>query len=139
MLTAGCHTQLAMFSPVTPILSAGTSDEAAALVLVRVQAIQTVLSALARMAGDAAGPDLQGLGQRAELAAAITDLDPTRLAHVANELDATAAALQAGFLAIEKARSQGHSAQAAALLLHAETRDAFGVTLATARVRPVAM
>lgn len=128
-----------MFSPVTPILSAGTSDEAAALVLARVQAIQTVLSALARMAGEAAAPDLQGLGQRAELAAAITDLDPMRLAHVANELDATAAALQAGFLAIEKARSQGHSAQAAARLLHAEARDAFGVTLAAARLRPVGM
>lgn len=121
-----------MFSPVAPILSAASSDEASAHVLVQVEAIHTVLTVLARMADVAATPDLEGLARQAELSAALADLDPKRVASMTQDLDAIAAALQAGFFAIEKARLRGHPARAAAGLLHAETREAFAATLAAA-------
>ena len=119
-----------MFSPVAPILSAASFDETSAHVLVQVEAIHTVLSVLARMAGLAGAPDRQGLARQAELSAVLADLNPKLLACMTRELDAIAAALQAGFVAIEKARSRGHVAQAAARLLHAEAHQAFVATLA---------
>lgn len=121
-----------MFSPVAPILSASSSDGASAHVLLQVEAIHTVLTVLARMANVVAAPDLEGLSRQAELSAALADLDPKRVASMTQDLDAIAAALQAGFIAIEKARLQGHPARAAAGLLYAETREAFAATLAAA-------
>ncbi len=125
-----------MFSPVTPILSADASDETTAHVLARVEAIHIVLAALARIAGVYAGPDLHGLARQAELAAALLDMSPKHLIHIIRELDAIAAALQAGFVAIEKARSKGHAARPAARLLHAEAREAFAAILAAATGSP---
>lgn len=121
-----------MFSPITPILSATTPDEAAGFVLERVAAIQTVLAAMARIAGARSVPDLHALSSHADLSAALGDMNNRQIAQINRELDAIAAALHAGFVAIENARKRGHAAQAAARMLHAECREAFANTLAAA-------
>lgn len=121
-----------MFSPVTPILPTDAPDDAVGAVLTRVEAIRIVLAALARMAGRSAAPDLHALSRHADLSAALADMDRQHTAHIMRELDAIAAALQAGFVAVEKARARGHAALAATGFLYAECRDAFASTLAAA-------
>ncbi|WP_017672475.1 hypothetical protein [Blastomonas sp. AAP53] len=121
-----------MFSPITPILPAATVDDTTGEVLARVDAIGVVLAALARMAGAAAATGHNGLSRDAELCAALAVMDKQRVARMMVELDGIAAALQAGFVALEKARVRGHQAAAATRLLHAEATDAFAATLAAA-------
>lgn len=123
-----------MFSPISPILPAATVDDTTGEVLARVDAISVVLAALARMAGLAAVADHHGLSRDAELSAALAVTDKQRVARIMLELDGIAAALQAGFVALEKARMRGHQAAAATRLLHAEATDAFAATLAAAAI-----
>lgn len=124
-----------MFSPITPILSAATPGEDVGRVLARVEAINTVLAVLMRMTGSSAAAELHGLDRQADLSAALADMEDQRLTVLTRELDAIAAALQAGFTAMERARARGHAAHAAARLLTTECREAFAATLAEASAR----
>lgn len=118
-----------MFVPIAPIQSDSRFDVEVDSILARVDALATVLHALGRMAGAAGSLPVQSLNQRANLSARLAGRDPLAVAHLACELDAVAAALQAGFAALDRARNRGQRANAAAALLHREAGESLSAIL----------
>ncbi len=121
-----------MFAPLTPIQPDSRAEAAVDSLLARVDAIQTVLHVLGRLAGHSGGPALESLNQRAMLSARLAERETTRLAYIVAELDAVSAALQSGFAALDRARKAGHPAVAAASLLYREASQDFAAILAAA-------
>lgn len=124
-----------MFAPLAPIQPDARRDSAVDSLLARVDAIQTVLTILGRMAGRAPVAALSDLDDRANLAVQLAEQEAGKLAYLATELDAVAAALQAGFAAIESARKQGRRGEAAAAFLQREANSAFAAIIAMAAGR----
>ncbi len=121
-----------MFAPLTPIQPDSRAEAAVDSLLARVDAIQTVLHVLGRLAGHSGGPALESLNQRAVLSARLAERETARLAYIVAELDAVSAALQSGFAALDRARKAGHPAVAAASFLYREASQDFAAILAAA-------
>lgn len=118
-----------MFAPLLPIQPDSRDNAAVDSLLAQVDAIGTVIAVLGRWAGCDSSGSVPGLGERAALAAWLTEADGCATAHVAAELGAIGASLQAGFAAIERARRQGKGASAAAALLQRESCESLAQVL----------
>lgn len=118
-----------MFAPLAPIRSDSQSAAAIDSVLARIDAIGTVLHGLGHMAGQPSVAASGSLDQCALLSARLAERDADAMAHIACELDAIAASLQAGFAALDRARKGGHRAVAAAAFLHREANEHLAATL----------
>lgn len=112
-----------MFAPLLPIQPDSHDSAAVDSLLAQVDAIGTVIAVLGRWAGPDPAGTVPDLGESAALAAWLTEADGSAIAHVAAELGAIGAGLQAGFAAIERAQRQGKRAVAAAALLQRESRE----------------
>ena len=121
-----------MFAPLHPIQPDSRSQVAADSLLARVDAIQTVLAVLERLAPAKRDLPAHGLAERAALAAWLTESSAETGARFECELDALVAGLQTGFAALDQARRRGHPSLAAARLLHRETQQALAELLASA-------
>lgn len=118
-----------MFAPLLPIQSDSRDSATVDSLLAQVDAIGTVIAVLGRWAGRDSTVAVPGLSERAALAAWLTEADGAATAHVAAELGAIGAGLQAGFAAIERARRQGKRAAAVAALLQRESCESLAQVL----------
>lgn len=126
-----------MFASLAPILpdNAGSSAETQAI-LARVEGLAPVLETVARIAGGTPQPVADPLAQSADLAADLATLPPATARIVAHDLDTLAIVLQAGLLALDRARAEGRLSRAAARLLQAEAGEQYRKALAAIRHAP---
>lgn len=120
-----------MYSPLTPILAADSpSHKDTAEIQARVEALAVVLATVSRLADTPDRPLFDALACQAELGAALASATPTMAAVAAHELDTLGVQLQAGLLALEKARKAARLNRAAAVLLYRESFESYRATLA---------
>lgn len=121
-----------MFSPLTPILAAdGFSNADTQDVLARIEALAVVLAIVARLAGKARRPAFDALSLRAELSARLAVVPPAETETAARDLATLGCVMQAGLLALEKARAAARLNRAAAALLLEESLSSYHRILAT--------
>lgn len=122
-----------MFAPLAPILATDATDSnEACAVVVRVEALAQVLSAAARLAGCQPLQAADPLAQSADLSSHLAAMPQETTRVVARDLATMSVMLQAGLLALEKARGQGRFSRAAARLLYAEAAAHYRQALAAA-------
>lgn len=115
-----------MFAPLAPILASDpVVDAYAQAVTARVEALTPVLAIVAQIAGCKPPSAADLLAQGADLSGRLAILPPEAKRHAAHDLDTLGIVLQAGLLALDKARTEGRFSRAAARLLHAEAADQY--------------
>lgn len=114
-----------MFTQATPILAAddqhGIDAEA---VLARFEALGVVTAVLARISGNADADRHVNLADHADLASAVAAMPCESARRVVTECDSIAMALNAGLIALDKARRAGRMNPSAAELLYDEANAA---------------
>jgi len=123
-----------MFTSASPILAADDPHSAHALALVtRLAALHVVLGAVAQISGAAPDPVEDPLAVSADFTGAIARLSPIATRQLAARCDSLSMMLQAGLIALQRARVAGRSNHAACVLLHTESREAMDAILQAAR------
>lgn len=125
-----------MFAPLAPILAADADASAETqAITVRVEALALVLATVAQLAGRPPRPACDPLALGADLSGFLAALSPQTRRAVVCDLETLGGILQAGIMALDKARAEGRFSRAAARLLHEETAEAYRQILTIAGFR----
>lgn len=120
-----------MFTPLTPILAADLSVDADTQgLLVRIDALAVVMDTVSRLAGNPPRPNYDLMVMRAELPAMVGSLAREDLVAAVRKLDTLGIILQAGLMALDRARNAGRFSKAAAVVLHDEVHTGYHDVLA---------
>ncbi|MDM7955950.1 hypothetical protein [Blastomonas sp.] len=127
-----------MFAPLAPILAADADASAETQgITARVEALAPVMATVARLAGCPLKPATDPLALGADLSGLLVALSPELRRIVAYDLETLGVVLQAGIMALDKARAEGRFSHAAARLLHTESDEAYRQILADAGYPPL--
>lgn len=123
-----------MFAPLAPILASNTDESVETQALAaRVEALAAVLGTVAQLAGITPERGAESLSQRADLYGLLAALPADTTQILARDLETVGVVLQAGLLALDKARGEGRFSRAAARLLHEEAQDQYRKALVDMR------